>query len=165
MTEAILVRAPVGLVYRALTDVTGWSDWWPGCRTTSLEAVGAVGATEGVEELLDPASGDAYALELRVGRRPLRMTITVHGWRHDLGMFVDTTGALELRTEWWLETRPEGAVVHHLLHGPLDEAASARRSRSDRSAQDRYLRSVAAGMQSLKDRLELTVMVALGRVP
>lgn len=159
MTDAILVRAPVGLVYRALTDVTGWPDWWPGCRVTPIGAVGTAEASP------DPASSDAYALELRGAGRPLRMTMTVHGWRHDLGMFVDVTGALELRTEWWLETRPDGAVVHHLLHEPLAQAAPARRSRRDRSAQDRYLRGVAAGMQSLKDRLELTVMVALGRVP
>jgi hypothetical protein len=165
VTDAILVRAPVGLVYRTLTDVTGWSDWWPGRRTMPLAAVEAVGAVDSVDAQSASASSDAYALELRVGRRPLRMTMTVHGWRHDLGMFVDVTGAVELRTEWWLETRPDGAIVHHLVHGPLDGAASARRSRRDRSAQDRYLRSVATGMQSLKDRLELTVMVALGRVP
>lgn len=164
MTDAILVRAPVGLVYRALTDVTGWSDWWPGCRTTPREAAEAVDAASAVDAVPDPASSADYALELRVAHRTLRMSLTVHGWRHDLGMFVDVTGAVALRTEWWLETRPDGAVVHHLIHGPLDEEVFTRRS-SDRAAQEHYRRSVAAGMQALKDRLELTVLVALGHAP
>jgi len=161
VTDAILVRAPVGLVYRALTDVVGWSDWWPGCRAVRVGSEVAAGAVDGAGS----ATHDTYRLELKVARRRLRTSMDVHGWRHDLGMFVDVSGAVDLRTEWWLETRPEGAIVHHVVHRSSEAVPPARRSRRSRSAERRYLGSVAAAMQSLKDRLELTTSVALGRVP
>jgi uncharacterized protein YndB with AHSA1/START domain len=137
--DRMLVRAPVGLVYKALTDVDGWDLWWSGCRTSRAEG-----------------AGDHHRIVIgRWWRRTVRMH--VHGWRHDVGMHLelsDRRGRHAGAAEWWLEACPEGTLVTHLLH----EATLERPT-------DAYRRAVRRGMHELKDHLELAVDVALGRVP
>jgi uncharacterized protein YndB with AHSA1/START domain len=146
VTDALLVRAPVGLVYRTLTDVDGWPSWWPGC-TTTLHGVRGTSATM--------SAGDQHAVELRSGRRRLRLEVTAHSWRHDAGFVVDVAGDVELQGEWWLAPDPSGVIVHHVVRDLAGRSHGT----------DRYRRAVNDGMQALKDRLELTVAVATGRVP
>ncbi len=146
---AVLVRAPAGLAYAALTDVDGWDSWWPGCRTRRAGADGGAPAGE------DAAAGDRHLLGLpegRRGRRGLRCRATVSGWRHDRGLRAELRGGVDADVEWWLEPVPGGAVVHLL--------AVARGRRAART-----LRSLGGGLQALKDHLELAVAVAAGRVP
>jgi hypothetical protein len=145
VTDAHLVRAPVGLVYRALTDIDGWSTWWTGCRTSAREAPDA-----GAGSL-----GDHHAVTLTSGRRHLGLRVVAHGWRHDAGFLLDVRGDAQLQGEWWLAHDRAGAVVHHVTRELDGRMLGA----------ERYRRAVAAGMQALKDRLELAVAVATGRVP
>jgi len=142
VTDTVLVRAPVGVVYRTLTDLDGWPRWLDGCRTSRPSG----------------ADGERHRLVLPVGRRRFRAVVTVSGWRHDLGVHWDVEGPVAIRSEWWLERRPEGTLVHHVLHGAPDGR------RSMRSVQ-RYRRALGSAMQALKDHLELAVEVAAGRVP
>ena len=144
MTDAILVRAPVGVVYRALTDLDGWPQWLDGCRSARR-------ATQ-------DGPGDAHVLVLPYGRRRTRLAVTVDGWRHDHGVRWEVRGDVVLAAEWWLEARPEGTVVHHVVHGEPSGRRAVRRVR-------RHRRVMMLAMQALKDHLELAVAVAAGRVP
>jgi len=144
VTDAILVRAPVGVVYRALTDLDGWSQWLDGCSSTRRAA--------------HDGPGDAHALVLPYGRRRWRLAVTVDGWRHDHGVRWEVRGDVVLAAEWWLEARPEGTVVHHIVHGEPSGRRAVRRVRHHR-------RVMMLAVQALKDHLELAVAVAAGRVP
>lgn len=146
MIDAHLVRAPVGIVYRTLTAVDGWPSWWPGCTTSVPDVSGTDAGT------LD---GEPHAVVLRSGRRRLRLEVTAHGWRHDAGFLLDVTGDAELQGEWWLAPDPAGAIVHHVVRDRGGRMLGA----------GPYRRAVSDGMQALKDRLELTVAIATGRVP
>jgi hypothetical protein len=155
--ERILVRAPVGLVYATLTDVDGWHIWWRGCHTSRLTAPSPSVA-------VDPdAAGapDDHLVTFGVPWRRRRLIGRAHRWRHDEGVLVDLRdrrGREVGTSEWWLEGCPDGTVVHHVLHGGRDDAAGVRR-------RERHRRAVRSGLQDLKDHLELSVEVALGRVP
>ena len=144
MSDALLVRAPVGVVYRTLTDLDGWPRWQPGCRSVRL-----AGSDEG---------HDRHVLSLADRRRRWRIGVDVHGWRHDLGVRWDVRGDVVLASEWWLESRTEGTVLHHVVHGsPLGRRAEQRVRRH---------RAVLMGaMQVMKDHLELAVALADGRTP
>ena len=144
MNDAILVRAPAGVVYRTLTDLDGWPGWRPGCHSVRL-------ASADVDR-------DRHVLILRDGRRRWRIGVDVYDWRHDLGVRWDVRGDVVLVAEWWLETLPEGTVVHHVVHGSPRGRRAERRVRRHRAA-------VMASMQAMKDHLELAVAIALGRTP
>lgn len=151
MTDSVLVRAPVGVVYRTLTDLDGWPRWLVGCRSRRLAVDPAAGSSVPV---------DRHALVLpRARRRPgtgsWRVEVTAHGWRHDLGVHWAVDGAVQLDAEWWLETRDEGALVHHVVHEV--------RSRAGRALQHRQV--MMGAMQGMKDHLELAVALAAGRIP
>ena len=143
MTDAILVRAPVGVVYRTLTDLDGWTQWLDRCSSVRLAQ--------------READRDRHLLVLLDGRRRWRLAVTAHGWRHDLGVHWDVTGAVVLRSEWWLEARQEGTIVHHVVHGEPTGRRAVRRVR-------RHRRAVGGVMQAMKDHLELAVAVATGGV-
>ena len=143
MTDAILVRAPVGVVYRTLTDLDGWTQWLDRCSSVRLAQ--------------READRDRHLLVLPEGRRRWRLAVTAHGWRHDLGVCWDVEGAVVLRAEWWLEPRQEGTIVHHVVHGEPTGRRAVRRVR-------RHRRVVGGVMQAMKDHLELAVAVATGGV-
>ena len=144
MNDALLVRAPVGVVYRTLTDLDGWPRWQSGCRSVRLA---------GIEE-----GRDRHVVLLPDGRRRWRIGLDVHGWRHDRGVHWDVRGDVVLSSEWWLEPRVEGTVVHHVVHGsPLGRRAE-RRVRRHRAV-------LMGAMQTMKDHLELAVALADGRTP
>lgn len=154
MTDAILVRAPIGSTYRVLTDIDAWPRWLPGCRSNRL--ADPPGAS------VDGPQADRHRLVLPGLRRPVRLEISSFGWRHDAGLRWDVRWSGWTRggtaAEWWLEEVREGAVVHHLIHG------TAQGSRDPRG-EDRYRRCVMFAMQTMKDHLELAVAHAAGRVP
>jgi hypothetical protein len=147
VTDALLVRAPVGVVYRTLTDLDGWPCWLDGCRSVRLAGDEARGAPH-----------DRHALTLPHGRRGWRIAVVAHGWRHDAGLRWDVRGDVVLTAEWWLEGRTEGTVVHHLVHGAPEGRRAERRVLQHR-------RAVMHALQGMKDHLELAVAVAAGRVP
>jgi hypothetical protein len=156
VTDTVLVRAPVGAVYRTLTDLDGWPAWYAGCRSVRRPA-----ATGG---------HDAHDLVLPAGRRRWRCRVEVSGWRHDAGVRWEVRSPVTATTEWWLEACREGTRVHHVLHGAVDGDArggghggteSARRVRRLR----RHRRAAVDAMQALKDHLERAVTIASGRTP
>lgn len=154
MTDTILVRAPVGVVYRTLTDLDGWPRWLAGCRSVRIPT----GEAQGGEGGSGAPDADGHLLILPLGRRRWRLGVVVHSWRHDLGVRWDVRGDVGLAAEWWLEERREGTVVHHVVHGTPVGRRAERRVR-------RHRRAVMLALQAMKDHLELAVAVAAGRVP
>lgn len=154
MTDSILVRAPVGAVYRTLTDLDGWPRWLAGCRSVRVPAGAARVGTQdrGASHM------DEHLLVLPLGRRRLRLGLAVHSWRHDAGVRWDVRGDVVAATEWWLDPRREGTVVHHIVHGTPVGRRPQRRVLRHRQA-------VMLALQAMKDHLELSVAVAAGRVP
>jgi uncharacterized protein YndB with AHSA1/START domain len=145
VTDAVLIRAPIGVVYRTLSDLDGWARWHAGSSSRRLEARAG-------------ASGDRHALVLPVGRRSWRVEVAVDGWRHDDGLRWRLLRPVTATTEWWLEARPEGTVVHHLVHDVRPGRRSEARVR-------RHRRAVMLTLQAMKDQLELAVALAAGRIP
>lgn len=146
------VRAPVALVYPRLTDIAGWSDWWPGVRTAPADDAG-VGAGA------DAAVG-RWSISSRARRlaRPLRVVGTPGQYRHDTGFRIDLTGDLDGWSEFWLEDAFGGTVVHHLL------VASTDRPRAVRTLRD-YRVVLRRGLWRLKDDLQREVRRGLGVAP
>jgi hypothetical protein len=70
----------------------------------------------------------------------------------------EVSGDVVLSSEWWLEQRIEGTVVHHVVHGSPAGRRAVRRVRHHRHV-------LMAAMQDLKDHLELAVAIAAGRIP
>jgi len=145
VTEALLIRAPVGVVYRTLSDVDAWPSWHTGCATVRLGP-------------RPDRPGDHHRLVLPVGRRSWRVDVTVDGWRHDGGLRWTLSRPVAATTEWWLEVIPEGTVVHHLVHDVGQGRRADARVR-------RHRRAVMLAMQAMKDHLELAVALAAGRIP
>ena len=137
----VLVRAPAGVVYAALTDIDAWDTWWPGCASRRDPGADAE----------DPGA-DHHLLRLPGGRRGLRCRATVAGWRHDRGVRLVLRDGADADAEWWLEPVADGVVLHLLV--------TARGRRAERT-----VRALGGGLQALKDHLELAVDVAVGRVP
>lgn len=137
--DAAFVRSPVALVYRRLTDVTAWPEWWSGVRVSPREK--------------PPAGADGeidwFRLVMRHGLRRTSLVVGPHGWRHDAGFRLTVQGSWQGWMEWWLETLPRGTVVHHvaLLEVPRRPAATLRR----------YRRCVRAGLWGFKDAVETDV--------
>jgi hypothetical protein len=159
VTESILVRAPVGVAYRTLTDLDAWPRWHSGCRSRRIDRPAGTDRTGGA-----PAGADRFALVLPSprrgpGPRSWSVEVTAHGWRHDLGVRWDVggdgLGDVRLASEWWLESRTEGTVVHHVVH---DAVVRDRRVALHR-------RAIMHAMQAMKDHLELAVALASGRIP
>ena len=150
MTDAVLVRAPAGVVYRLLTDLDAWPGWLEGCRSERVDVDGGAGTVAGA---------DHHRLVLPCGRRPLDLTLVCHGWRHDAGVRWDVAWSGRrsgvLAVEWWIEGCREGAVMHHLVHEATVDARPLQR----------YRAAVVGAMQAMKDHLELAVAHAAGRVP
>jgi hypothetical protein len=157
VSEAALVRAPIGAVYRTLTDLDGWPTWHDGCRSRRLDMAGRL------EPAVDPA--DRHALVLPGVRGVLRIEVDVHGWRHDAGVAWDIRWGGRRRApaaaDWWLEECREGVIVHHLLHEPVGGPPGGREAR----ALLRYRGAVMLALQAMKDRLELAVAHAAGSIP
>jgi len=157
VTEAVLVRAPIGLVYRTLTDLDSWPVWLDGCRSQRRDV--ATDRTRDHHLLVLPG---VHRGAHRGVHRPLRLVVTVSDWRHDAGVRWEVRwqqqGGGGVEAEWWLEGRREGAVVHHVVH---DAPTGAREARAVR----RYRGSIVSALQAMKDRLELAVAIAAGRVP
>jgi hypothetical protein len=147
------VRAPAPLVYRRLTHVLAWPQWWPG-----------VEVVERPRERAPDAAADAEPDEVvgltwhgAPGRR-VRLTARLHGWRLDAGFGLALRGDLEGSAEFWLEPGWGGTVVHHLVRAetthprPLDVHAD-------------YRRALRRGFWALKDLLELEVRTSVGLLP
>ena len=173
MTDAVLVRAPVGVTYRIVTDLDGWPRWLEGCtsrrsdpeRSDSERSGTADGSSLGTAVA---APTDHHRLSIRHerggrggrGRRgSFELAVSCHGWRHDAGVRWDVTppgsGVGRIAAEWWFEERREGVIVHHLVHEASVDARILRR----------YQDAVVSAMQAMKDHLELAVAHAAGRVP
>lgn len=138
------VRAPVGLVYRRLSHVAGWPDWWAGARVRPMPS-------EGGDEV--------WALDLPVAPlRRLRVAARVHGWRHEQGFLLTMRGAVDGRAEFWLEPTAGGTVVHHLLNADVP-------AQRYRTVHRDYRRAIRHGLWGLKDRLHLEARTAAGLRP
>lgn len=144
--DAGFVRAPAWLVYRRLNDVATWPRWWRGTRVRRLPA---------------GDDGQAWALELQgAWLRRLRLAVVLHDWRRDKGFFLDVTGDLVGRAEFWLEEAYGGTVVHHLL-----SATAAGPPRRGRVVLEDYRRAVRIGLWGLKDLLHLEARTSAGLEP
>lgn len=126
------VRAPAADIYRTLTDIGAWPDWWQGTRVAER-----------------PGQDHFRVL---VGRGPARLGLDVraHRWRHERGFHLAVTGALTGDIEFWLEPGWDGTVVHHLA-----TLTGGRRGRHRR-----YRRWVRRGLWGVKDRIQQAVWEA-----
>lgn len=137
------VRAPVELVYRRLTDIAGWGDWWRGVQ---------------VQPMADAPGRATWALEFARGRwRGVRLAGSPHAHRHQKGFKLAVTGDIDGEIEFWLEPVPGGTVVHHLMTGH----AAGR----ERSLQRTYRTVARRGLWCLKDALQTEVRTAMGMQP
>jgi uncharacterized protein YndB with AHSA1/START domain len=155
VTDAVLVRAPLDVVYRTLTDLDAWPRWLDGCTSRRPGAAAT---------LVDGLPADRHLLVLPGVRGFLRLDLVVYGWQHQSGSRWDVTirrpgrRAVAVSTEWWLESCREGVIVHHVIHG-------SPASRQEARATLLLRRSVVLALQAMKDRLELAVAHAAGRIP
>lgn len=147
------VRAPAPLVYRRLTHVLAWPEWWPGVEVVERprERAPDAGATVSPDEVV--------ALELvgAPGRR-VRLTARLHDWRLDAGFALALRGDIEGRAEFWLERGWGGTVVHHLV------VATSHHPRPLTVHGD-YRRALRRGLWALKDLVELEVRTGAGLTP
>jgi hypothetical protein len=147
------VRAPTPLVYRRLTHVLAWPEWWPGIEVEQRprERPPGAGPDAPTEEVV------ACSLAGAPGRR-VRCTARLHGWRLDAGFALSLRGDLRGEAEFWLEPGWGGTVVHHLVRAetthprPLHVHAD-------------YRRALRRGLWALKDLLELEVRTGAGLRP
>lgn len=135
------VRAPAPLVYRRLTDIGGYGDWWPGLRTTRLEG-----------------PDETWRLRLRDGLIRIEVTAVPGAWRLDTGFVLTLSGDLEGRAEFWLERIGGGTTVHHLL---VAETTRRRPLRTLRA----YRRVLRRGLWAFKDLLQAEVRAEAGLHP
>jgi len=136
------VRAPVGLVYRRLTDIGRWSRWWSGVRVAALD---------------DAAGAERWAVQVGTARRSLSLVVEPHSWRHDAGFALTVAGDLEGRGEFWLEPLAGGTVIHHVLSAePRGTALVALRV---------YRQALRRGLWGFKDALQTEVRTAVGLQP
>lgn len=137
------VRAPVELVYRRLTDVGSWGDWWPGLRIAALDA---------------PDDDERFAATFRGSwpRRSLRVTIAPHTWQHHDRFTITCTGDLIGEGQWWLEPGWGGTVVHHWFVGGTER-------RNPLAVLTAYRQAVRRGLWGFKDEVQSVVRAEAGR--
>lgn len=137
------VRAPAALVYRRLTNVGAWPQWWRGCR---------------VQPLSDPAGTERWSVELRTS--PLfavRLAATPHSYRHNAGFRLDLAGDVDGFAEFWLAPGAGGTVIHHVMLGePAGRPLTTLR---------RYRTAARRGLWGLKDDVQSEVRTAVGLTP
>jgi uncharacterized protein YndB with AHSA1/START domain len=142
--DAGFVRAPVDLVYRRLTAIDRWPQWW---QQTDVR-------------VLPPSDGSQrWGVGLMTGPAfRLRYGLTVDRWRHEAGFSFRMDGDVSGRGEFWLEPVASGTVVHHLVVAttPL---------RRTRRVVGGYRRSVRRGLWGLKDALQLEARTSAGVTP
>lgn len=142
--DATFVRAPVDLVYRRLTDIGAWNDWWPGAR---------------VQPRAPLAGDERWALSLATGTGALlRLGVTCVGWRHDAGLDLHVEGDLRGRVEFWFDPSDAGTVIHHL-------AVVTPQRRWSRAVETGYRRAVRRGLWGFKDARQLEMRTAIGLRP
>ena len=142
--DAGFVRAPIDLVYRRITHVGAWPQWWPGLEVRPLPPV---------------ADRERWGLGLQRGRsRLLRTCAAIFGWRHEQGMLIELSGDLRGDAELWLEPVSGGTVVHHVASVASDLHLA-------RHAVVGYRRGVRRGLWGLKDALQLEMRTSLGLTP
>ena len=142
--DAGFVRAPQPLVYRRLTDIASWPQWWHGLRVQPR-----------------PGQGDdtVWAIELSGSPlRRIRLLLRPYGWRHDAGVSLELRGDLVGRGEFWLEPAGGGTVVHHLAAVTTDQL------RPQRVLAD-YRRGVRRGLWGIKDRVQVEARSSAGLRP
>jgi hypothetical protein len=145
------VRAPAGLVYRRLTHIQAWPEWWPGLAVR-------------------PVLGPANAWTLEFGRKPrrLRLHAVAGNWRHDQGFVMRVSGDLEGTIEFWLEADDPGATSsgqgQPLDGGTVIHVVTSAETAGRRPLQTakRLRRSVRAGMWGFKDRVQGEVREMIG---
>jgi hypothetical protein len=147
------VRAPAPLVYRRLTHVLAWPQWWPGTEVVERPRELAPDAVAGA----DPDEVVGLELVGAPGRR-VRLTGRLHAWRLDAGFSLDLRGDIEGHAEFWLEPGWGGTVIHHLV------IASTSHPRPLTVHAD-YRRALRRGLWALKDLLELEVRTGAGLLP
>lgn len=135
------VRAPAPRVYRRLTDIGAYADWWPGVSTARLE---------GRQETWD--------VTLRDGAMRLRFEAEPGAWRLDTGFVLTLSGDLEGRAEFWLERVGGGTTIHHLL------VATTPRRRPVRVLRG-YRRALRRGLWAFKDLIQSEVRADSGLAP
>lgn len=141
--DAGFVRAPAPLVYRRLTHVAAWPEWWSGARVRSVTA----------------DDGERWLVQLAAGRgRRLRYEVRPHGWRHEQGFHLEVRGDVVGAGEFWLEPTHGGTVVHHLL------VARTGLPRPQRVLAD-HRRAIRRGLWGLKDALQLEARSSIGLTP
>lgn len=137
------VRAPAPLVYRRLTDLGAWPNWWRDVQ---------------VLPMADAADRETWAVQLATSRwRALRVSVQPHAHRHDIGFKLTLTGDVAGEAEFWLEPSSGGTIVHHLMGG---EAAGR-----PRSTLRTYRTALRRGLWGLKDALQTEVRTAVGMRP
>jgi hypothetical protein len=142
--DAGFVRAPVELVYRRVTDIGDWPDWWPGVR---------------VRRASDAGDAETWLLELSGARaRRLRVRARAHGWRFHAGFALELTGDVEGAWELWLEPTHGGTVVHHVVIARTDAARPLQVLADHR-------RAIRRGLWGLKDALQIEARTSAGLVP
>lgn len=140
------VRAPTPLVYRRLTHIRSWGEWWPGVSLTP------------VPERAEDDDSEAWRMTWRGGLTGLRFEAVAHGWRHEAGFELALTGDVDGRAEFWLEPGFGGTVVHHVLVGTTGRRRPLRVLRV-------YRRVLRRGLWAFKDRLQAEVRQELGLHP
>lgn len=137
------IRAPAALVYRRLTNIAGWPQWWRGCT---------------VRPLSDVSGTERWSLQLQSSPLiALRLAVTPHSYRHEAGFRIDLAGDLDGFAEFWLEPSAGGTVVHHVM---LAEAAGR-----PLPTMRRYRTALRRGLWGLKDDLHTEVRTAVGLQP
>ncbi|MEY3019821.1 MAG: hypothetical protein RLZZ272_805 [Actinomycetota bacterium] len=134
--DAVVVRAPIGLVYRTVTDVAGWRTWWPAITVAASDAP------------------ERWRLTLGRRWRPLRLEARASDWRHDVGFRVGLEGDLRGSAEWWLEAVRGATIVHHLVDLEAVDPRAVRRAALLR-------RRVRSGLWGLQWWCEAAVLLAL----
>lgn len=137
------VRAPRPLVYRRLTDVGSWPTWWSGLTARRLP---------------DVDRRETWALEARRDvLRSLRVTASLHTFRHEVGFALRLAGDVQGQAEYWLEDVDGGVKVHHVLVGET--------SRRLVPTLVTYRAVVRRGLFGLKDAVQTEVRTAVGLRP
>jgi hypothetical protein len=157
------VRAPAPMVYRRLTNIEAWNDWWPGV-TAERQDLAFIGdldprpAAEATARTVDSDDREAWSFVWRDRLLAIRFDAAAGAWRHEHGFTLALSGDLEGRAEFWLEPGHGGTTIHHIL------IASTARRRPLRIL-TAYRRVLRQGLWRFKDRVQSDVRQAAGLAP